>query len=87
MTKYKNPLNNKYIYLTLGIDRILNFWLFDENNPVNDFLNLWDISFLGGKITQIYISELEKNKIFLTSNDKIIRIWDLEKKVILYSTI
>ncbi len=82
MTKYKNSQTNKNIYLTLGIDRILTFWLFDENNPVNDFLQLWSINFLGGKINQIAISELEKNKIFLTSTDKIIRIWDLEKKVV-----
>lgn len=72
---------HKNYVLALSIDRQLSIWLNDAKNSVNDLLHLWDIKFLGGKISQITISDIERNKIFLNCIDKTFRIWDLEKKV------
>lgn len=81
INKFHHKESKKDYLLALSIDRQLSVWINDRESSVNDLLHIWDIKFLGGKINQISVSELEKNKIFLTCIDKTFRIWDLEKKV------
>ena len=73
------------ILYTLGNDRKLSFWKYEEDETGSDISLLWTLNFLGGKVKKIVTSELEKNKIFFTCVDKTIRVWDLEKKVICLS--
>lgn len=78
MEKYN--YQNTTMLLTLGIDRRLCFWRYEED-PIAEIEHLWSINFLGSKIKRIATSTLEKNKLFMTCLDKTIRVWDLEKKV------
>jgi len=75
---------NTTILYTLGNDRKLSFWKYEEDEIGSEIIPLWTLNFLGGKVRKIATSELEKNKIFFTCTDKTIRVWDLEKKVIIY---
>ncbi len=72
------------IIYTLGNDRKLSFWKYEEDENGLEMMPIWYLNYLGGKVKKIATSELEKNKIFFTCIDKTLRIWDLEKKVTLY---
>jgi hypothetical protein len=55
--KFYNPETKKNIVMTLGIDRRLSFWNYILEEGMIDFIKLWDISFLGGKVLKILTNE------------------------------
>ena len=87
MGKYVQKNNNTTVLYTLGIDRKLSFWKYEDEDDIAEITPMWNINFLGGKVRKIVTSELEKNKIFFSCIDKTLRVWDLEKKVTRLSVI
>ena len=78
---YDFLLQKQRYILTLSIDRKLIFWKYDGSDVDSELFNVWDINFLGGKVTKLKISELEKSKVIMSCTDSTFRIWNLEKKV------
>ena len=70
--------------ITIGLDRKIVFWQFLKSDLQNSFKMDWKINCLGGKVKCLANSPKEKNLIIFGSSDHSIKLWNLEKKVIIY---
>lgn len=65
--------------VSIGTDRLIGIW--DSDNEFGRLNLNFKISCLGGKVTEILTDGLEKQIVTLIGSDKVIRFWDLSKKV------
>lgn len=72
--------SSEHLILTMSIDHRLVFWRLhpDEQGSV-ELVRSWRLSCLSQKVTQITLSETEKELIIMNSKDRVIRSWDYTK--------
>jgi hypothetical protein len=79
----KSTNKAEFIFIAVGLDRQISFWTYLQEEPIGSFKINWKINFLGGKVQCLASSNKERNIVVFSENKNGLKIWDLEKKVIL----